>query len=93
MDLSIHHVPETDEVSDNELDEDLTDEQLEQRRQRRVQQIAMETLSQMSQQQLRWEAEQHSVQSDPDSYGTICFEGFGQEASRKAPVSSSICLT
>jgi len=45
---------------------------------------ASKTLQQSEQ---RWDPEIHTIPSDADSYGTIFFDGFGQEASRKAPVS------
>ena len=51
-----------------------------------VMKSAMNTLFQLPDQQQRWDPERHTVQSDPDTYGTIIFDGFGQEASRKAPV-------
>lgn len=34
-----------------------------------------------------WDASKHTAPVDPDSYGTVCFDGFGQDASTKAPVS------
>jgi hypothetical protein len=89
MELSVHHVTESVEQPDDGADDALTDEQLEQRRQLQVQLIAKKMMAQQSTmaQPIAWDPEQHSVQAEPDSYGTICFEGFGHEASRKAPVS------
>jgi hypothetical protein len=52
--------------------------------------ISMETIfrliQQQQQQQTKWDPEKHTIEVPPDSYGTIFFDGFGQEASRKAPV-------
>jgi hypothetical protein len=86
--LSVHHVTEEVILPDDDYDDDvnrvLTEEQQTQRRQMAVDMIAKKM---MSLHLTRWDPEQHSIQTEPDSYGTICFDGFGQVASKKAPVS------
>lgn len=87
MTLSGHHVTEAVVLpDDDDLGELLTDELQNQRRQLAVNMIAKKMMS-LQQQQPRWDPELHTVEREPDSYGTIHFDGFGQVASKRAPVS------
>jgi hypothetical protein len=84
MELAVHHVTETVELSPDSNEDPLNEEQRNQKNQLQVQLTAKNMLLERL---IRWEVEQHTAKTDPDSFGTIRFEGFGLMASKKAPVS------
>ena len=84
LELTSHRI--TSEFAQQNANDGDGDTETEETKEERIRLQAQQVLTQLQQQALKWDSEQHTILADPDSYGTICFEGFGQEASRKAPV-------
>lgn len=87
--------PETDETDD--IDEGAADaaekkaDDVTRRQQQRLElQLQQVLAQQLKQQPAKWDAEHNTICVATDSYGRIFFDGFGQEASRKAPVSVGV---
>jgi len=89
LELSTHHVIGTQQPKEGESEQSPREVRLVvvQSVEEKKNDKPADQLQQPPPQQIKWDPEIHTVPSDPDSYGTLFFDGFGQEASRKAPVS------